>query len=154
MDGVDWFAIAVAAVVIVLVAAIRMRPRNVELRLHPDEPLTPEDWAAIRTLDRSPDYQLAVDHMRRSFLRSNDPLLAPRRLLETMEEHETDIAGAVMILTAASKVLTPAEREARMEEERAKDEEARYEAAAAAKLEARRRARTERKAELKAGRDR
>lgn len=147
MDEVDWFAVAVAAVVIALIAAFRMRPRNVALRLHPDEPLTPEDWAAIRALGRSPDYQLAVDHLRRSFVRSNDPLLAPRRLLQTMEEHGTDIAGAVMILTAGSKILTPAERTALMEEERARDEEARREAAAAAKLEARRRARAERKAE-------
>lgn len=154
MDGVDWFAIAVAAVVIALVAAFRFRSRNAELRLHPDEPLTPEDWAAIRALDRSPDYHLAVDHLRRSFVRSNDPLLAPRRLLQTMEEHGTDIAGAVMVLTAGSKVLTPAERAARMEEERERDEKARREAAAAARLESRRRARAERKAESKAERPR
>lgn len=149
MDEVDWFVIIVVGIVIVVVAALRMRPRRQELRIDRDEPLRPEDWAIIRTLRHDPDYQLAVDHLRGSFTRANDPFVAPRRLLESMHDHQTDIAGAIMIMTAGSKILTREEREARRVADLRRDEEAQLAAATEAKLEARRRARAELKAERK-----
>jgi hypothetical protein len=152
LDEVDWFAIIAAVTVIALIAAFRMSRRKPEILVHPDTPLGHTDWAAIRALRDDEGYGLAVDHLRRSLSRANDPYVAPRRLLQVMDEHQTDLIGAILILTEGTKLQTREEQDAFVAAERMRMEEARQRGGAANKLEARRRARAERKAEIKSKR--